>query len=64
MELAIYNILGQRVRILVQEIQAAGSHQVVWNGRNDNGTRVASGIYLYRLSSAQEVQVRRLLLLK
>ena len=63
-ELAIYNILGQRVRILVQEIQAAGSYQVVWNGRNDNSAPVASGIYLYRLSSTQEVQVRRLLLLK
>ena len=63
-ELAIYNILGQRVRILVQQKQAAGSYQVVWNGRNDNGAPVASGIYLYRLSSAQEVQVRRLLLLK
>ena len=63
-ELAIYNILGQRVRILVQEIQAAGSYQVVWKGRNDQGVPVASGIYLYRLSSTQEVQVRRLLLLK
>ena len=63
-KLAIYNILGQRVRILVQEIQAAGSYQVVWNGRNDQGAPVASGIYLYRLSSTQEVQVRRLLLLK
>ena len=63
-DLAIYNILGQRVRILVQEIQAAGSYQVVWKGRNDQGAPVASGIYLYRLSSTQEVQVRRLLLLK
>ena len=63
-DLAIYNLLGQRVRTLVQETQAAGSYQVVWNGRNDKGALVASGIYLYRLSSAQEVQVRRLLLLK
>ena len=63
-ELAIYNVLGQRVRTLVQEVQAAGRYQVVWNGRNDSGVSVASGIYLYRLSSAQGVQVRRLLLLK
>ena len=63
-ELAIYNILGQRVRTLVQEIQVAGSYRVMWNGRNDNGVAVASGIYLSRLSSAQQVQVRRLLLLK
>ena len=63
-ELAIYNIMGQRVRILVQSVQAAGRYQVVWDGRNDNGVRVASGIYLSRLSSVQGVQVRRLLLLK
>ena len=63
-ELAIYNILGQRIRTLVQEVQSAGRYRVVWNGRNDNGAPVASGIYLYRLSSTQEVQVRRLLLLK
>ena len=63
-ELAIYNVLGQRIRTLVQEVQAAGRYQVVWNGRNENGGSVASGIYLYRLSSAQGVQVRRLLLLK
>ena len=64
MELAIYNVLGQRVRTLVQDIQAAGSYQVSWHGRNDEGAAVASGIYLYRLSSAYEVQVRRLLLMK
>ena len=63
-ELAIYTILGQRVRTLVQDIQAAGRYQVSWHGRNDEGAAVASGIYLYRLSSAQQVQVRRLLLMK
>ena len=63
-ELAIYTILGQRVRTLVQDIQAAGSYQVSWHGRNDEGAAVASGIYLYRLSSAHKVQVRRLLLMK
>ncbi len=63
-ELVIYSILGQRVRTLVQEIQAEGRYQIVWNGRNDSGVSVASGVYLSRLSSAQEVQVRRLLLLK
>ena len=63
-ELAVYNVLGQRERTLVQEEQAAGRHQVVWDGRNDMGTQVASGVYFYRFTSAQGVQVRRLLLLK
>ena len=63
-ELAVYNVLGQRERTLVQEEQAAGRHQVVWDGRNDMGTQVASGVYFYRFTSAQGVQVRQLLLLK
>ena len=63
-ELAIYNIMGQRVRTLVQGVQAPDRYQVIWDGRNDNGVSIASGVYLYRLSSAQGVQMRRMLLLK
>ena len=63
-ELAIYNVRGQRVRTLVQGVQAAGRYQIVWNGRSDSGAALASGVYLYRLASAQGVRVRRLALLK
>ena len=63
-ELAIYNIMGQRVRTLVQGMQAAGRYQIAWDGRSDHGTPLASGVYLSRLVSTQGVQVRRLLLLK
>ena len=63
-ELAIYNVMGQRVRTLVQDVQAAGRHQIAWDGRRDHGTTLASGVYLSRLVSDQGVQVRRLLLLK
>ena len=63
-ELAIYNVRGQRVRTLVQSVQAAGRYQIVWDGRSDSGTPLASGVYLSRLASAQGVRVRRLVLIK
>ena len=63
-ELAIYNVRGQRVHTLVQGVQAAGRYQIVWNGRSDSGAALASGVYLSRLATAQGVRVRRLLLLK
>ena len=63
-ELAIYNVMGQRIRTLVQGVQAAGRHQIAWDGRSDSGSTLASGVYLSRLVSTQGVQVRRLLLLK
>ena len=63
-ELAIYNVRGQRVRTLVQSVQAAGRYQIVWNGRSDSGAALSSGVYLYRLANAQGVRVRRLALIK
>ncbi len=46
----IINMLGQRVRGLLDEFKSAGSHRVVWNGRNDSGNQVPSGVYLYQIS--------------
>ena len=63
-ELAIYNIMGQKVRTLVQGEQAAGRHQIAWDGRSDRGSSLASGVYLSRLASPQGVQVRQLLFLQ
>jgi hypothetical protein len=48
-KLKIFNLLGQEVRTLVNERQRAGNHSVVWDGRDDTGKELASGIYLYRL---------------
>jgi flagellar hook assembly protein FlgD len=48
-ELRIYNLLGQVVRTLQQAPAPAGYHQVLWDGRDDQGRLVAGGIYLYRL---------------
>ncbi|MBN1352071.1 T9SS type A sorting domain-containing protein [candidate division KSB1 bacterium] len=47
----IYNHLGQRIRTLVQREQPAGIHQCAWDGRNESGKTVPSGVYFYRLQS-------------
>jgi hypothetical protein len=61
---AVYNLLGQQVRVLVQGSQGIGTHRVVWDGTDDRGRSVSSGIYVYRLTSAGQTQMRRMLLLK
>ena len=62
--LEIYNTLGQRVRMLVGDFQAAGVYQVAWDARDGQGTVVAAGVYIARLRHAHGVQTRRLLYLK
>jgi len=62
--LVIYNVLGQPVRTLVDEIQAAGAYQVSWDGRDHRGARVANGVYLYRLQAGEIARVRKMLVLE
>ena len=62
--LVIYNALGQPVRTLVDEIQAAGKYQVPWDGRDHRGARVANGAYLYRLQAGEIARVRKMLVLE
>ena len=62
--LRVYNIRGQLVRILVEGEIEPGNHQVVWDGRDDNGEEVSSGVYFYRLAGGDEMQTRRMVLLK
>ncbi|MDZ7262460.1 MAG: T9SS type A sorting domain-containing protein [candidate division KSB1 bacterium] len=62
--LKVYNLMGQEVRTLVQQVQPPGSYRVTWNGRDNAGRLVPSGVYLYRLQVGEQVQVRRMLLLK
>jgi hypothetical protein len=63
-QLEIYNIAGQRLRLLVNAEQNAGFYQAAWDGRDSLGRPAASGIYFYRLVSRGLVQTRRMLLLK
>lgn len=60
--LEIYNVLGQEVRTLVNEVQNAGSHVMIWDSRNDAGNAVASGVYFYRLQAGGFVRTQKALL--
>ena len=63
-KLAIYNVLGQPVRTLVDESRAAGSYQVRWDARDEGGVLLSTGVYIARLSYPGGVQTLRLLYLK
>ena len=63
-QLSIYNIRGQLVKTLVNEIKPAGEYFVIWNGKDSNGNRVGSGIYLYKLIAGDFQKVRRMILLR
>lgn len=60
----IFNIVGQKIRTLVDNYYAAGSHEAVWNGLNDNGEKVSSGIYLYRINAGSYIETKKMTLLK
>jgi hypothetical protein len=60
----IYNLLGQMVRTLVDQVQSAGKWTVVWKGEDDAGATVASGIYFYRLVTPDVMMTQKMLLMK
>ena len=62
--LTIHNTAGQLVRTLVDEQVAAGAHAVVWDGRDDAGRNVASGVYAYRVVTDRGTMTRRMTLLR
>jgi flagellar hook assembly protein FlgD len=62
--IAIYNTLGQEVRRLVDGFYAAGRYEVVWDGRDNSGRTVGTGVYLYRLVAGQTAVARKMLLVK
>ncbi|MGA2623336.1 MAG: T9SS type A sorting domain-containing protein, partial [Bacteroidota bacterium] len=62
--LAIYNMLGQQVRMLVNGTVSAGYHDVVWDARDDNGKAVESGVYFYRLQTGTTALVKKMLFIK
>lgn len=64
LSLRIYNLKGQLVRNLFSGAQQKGSHSLIWNGKDDSGSSVGSGIYFYRLESTGFSQTKKMLLAK
>ncbi len=62
--LVVFDNLGRKIRTLVDAAQAAGTHQIRWEGRNEGNQPVASGVYYYRLRAGGETRVGKMLLLK
>ena len=60
--LEVFNLLGQRVATLVDGVQAAGAHTVVWDARDGSGHGVAAGVYIYRLTAGGGMATRRMVL--
>jgi hypothetical protein len=63
-ELAIFNVAGRRVRTLVEGFVSAGDHEVRWDGLDDRGAAVASGVYFSRLRAGDALETRRMVLVK
>jgi len=62
--IVVYDLMGRKVKTLISSLLDAGDHEIVWDGANDSGADVASGIYLYKLESGGSSQVRRMTLLR
>lgn len=63
-KLTIYNLLGEKVTTLVNSEMNVGNHKVTWNGKNDFGITVPSGVYFYKLETPSFSQSRKMMLLK
>ncbi len=62
--IAIYNVMGQQVKVLTDDIFSVGVHQIVWDGHNQFGSPVGSGIYFYRMRAGNFVSTRKMILLR
>ena len=60
----IYNILGKEVKTLVDQKMKSGKNVVKWNGKNDEGIKVAGGVYLYSIQVENYKQTKKMIMLK
>jgi len=63
-KLGIYNVVGQRVRALIDEYQRAGAKEVFWDGKDDYGNDVGSGIYFYNIKTPEYSEAKKMILMR
>lgn len=63
-ELSLFNLTGQRVATLIRGFREMGSYTLRWDGTDDAGRALASGMYIYRLTAGDRVETRKLMLLR
>ncbi len=64
LSLKIYNVRGELVRTLIDEPRSAGADHIIWDGTNDQGSNVSSGVYFYEARTAGEVKVNKMALVR
>jgi flagellar hook assembly protein FlgD len=64
MKLSLVNIAGSRVRVLNEGVVRAGVYRVLWDGRNDQGQRVPSGVYFLKLEALGQSAVQRVVVVR
>ncbi|UCD94951.1 MAG: VCBS repeat-containing protein, partial [Candidatus Zixiibacteriota bacterium] len=63
-KISIYNLLGQKIKTVVDEDKPAGSHTAFWDGTDSNGAEAATGVYFYQIEAGDFIKSRKMLLLK
>jgi enterochelin esterase-like enzyme len=63
-EIAVYDLSGQKVRTLVNETKPAGAYSVDWDGRDNSNMLASSGVYMYRLNTGSYTQIRKMIILR
>jgi len=63
-QISVYNLKGQRVKSLLNSDVSAGTHQIIWDGKDDRGSSVASGIYFYRMEAKNYQATNKMMLMK
>ena len=63
-KIEIYNIRGELVKTLINDYQNAGEHELTWNGKTENGDKVSSGVYLYKLETENKKICKKMLLMR
>jgi hypothetical protein len=62
--LEVFNIKGQKVKTLLNDVLNSGVHTIVWNGDDDSGHAVGSGIYFYRMKTEDYSEIKKMILMK
>jgi hypothetical protein len=60
----VFNVKGQLVKTLINDVQEAGNHNVVWNGKDNNGRAVSSGIYYYKMNTGKYSSTKKMIMMK
>lgn len=63
-KITIFNILGLKIRELVNETQNQGHHQIIWDGKNDTGQVVSTGVYYYKLDTENYSSIKKMIFMK